>query len=364
MNSLSPSKKILFFVLSLSFSFSFMVFSPSILQAQTVGNTSLDGIDISSTPANPSPGSTVAVSIQSFSIDLDQASISWTVDGKTLTKGNGLTSINITAPASGKSTQVSVSIHTSAGANIQKVIDVESGDIEIVWETSGYSPPLYQGKVPFAYQNTITFTAMPHLVDRNGKAIDPRNLIYKWSNGSNVFGDQSGYGRQSITIQGSIIPRELDMDVVVTSTDGNSNGEAGLIINASAPSLEFYQDDPLYGVLYNTAIGSSIKLSHNELKVVAAPYGFDIPQSAANSAADNMPSALVYNWNVNNVSQSNLSSSRSIVLRVADGQQGTSAISLTLANTGNDILQGATAAFNAIFNTTGSQSANSNSVSF
>ena len=316
--------------------------------AQSIGNVSYDGVDISSSPSNPAPGDKVSVSVQSFSMDLNSAAISWSVDGKVLTKGTGMTSLEINAPAIGKSTRIIATVSTLAGAIIRKTVTIRSGDVDLVWETSGYTPTLYRGKVPFVYQNNVTFTALPHFVDKNGKAIDPRGLIYKWSDGSDVLGDQSGYGKQSITIRGSIIPRTLDISVVATSPDDQTiNGQSEVSLDAVAPSITFYQDDPLYGVLYNNAIGSTFRLSHNELKVVSAPYGFDIPTT--NNLAT--PSPLVYTWDINNVDQANLTTSRSVVLHVNAGQQGSSNISLSLANTANNILQGATASFNAIFNT-------------
>lgn len=337
MNSLVIKKAVSIFTLSVFFFFG----TSTLAHAQTVGTHSIDGIDIVSTPANPAPGNDVTVNLVSYSTDLNAASITWIIDGKSLSKGTGQTSIHLTAPQNGKSIQVIASIQTAEGAEIRKTVTVKSVDIDIIWETSGYTPPLYRGKTPFAYQNEIKFTAVPHFLDKNGAPIDPKTLIYKWSNGSDVLGDLSGYGKQSVTIRGSIIPRTLDINVQVTTTDQTIGGGAAVSINAVAPSLVFYQDDPLYGVLYNNSIADKFRLSHNEVKVTVAPFGFDVPAPA-----------LVYNWSVNNIEQPNLASNRSIVLRVAPGQQGISNIALTLANTGNGILQNATGAFTAIFNNT------------
>ena len=331
-----------YFIFSIALS-SALISVPFISHAQTaVGTTAVDGVDISYDPSNPTPGSSVSVSVDSYSIDLNKTTITWSVAGKSLARGIGLTSIDVIAPAVGSSLQVIADISTVAGGSIKKAITITSGDVDLIWETSGYTPPMYRGKVPFSYQNTIKFTAIPHFVDKSGKAINPATLIYKWANGSTVFSDQSGYGQQSVVIKGGIIPRELDIDVLVSSADPSIHGEAQAQINAVAPTITFYQDDPLYGVMYANTISDTLKLFHNEVKVLAAPYGFDI----------NDP-ALTYDWEVNNVSQSNLTTSRSIVLRVPDGQQGNSNISVGLSNSGDNILQGATSAFNALFDTTG-----------
>ncbi|MEI6057781.1 MAG: hypothetical protein WCQ60_02300 [bacterium] len=327
------------FIVSL---FSLSFFSTDTLHAQTLGTTSVNGIDIAIDPSNPAPGANVTVSVESYSTDLNTASITWFVDGKSLAKGTGLKSISVTAPVNGKSIQVVAAIDTAEGANIKKVVTVQPGDVDLIWETSGYVPPLFRGKVTTAYQNKVKITAIPHFFSANGKQIDPSKLLYKWKNGDTVLGDQSGYGKQSVIIAGSIIPRELDIDVLVTAPDQkNIAGETQVAINADKPEIIFYPDDPLYGVMYSTAIASALRFFHNEIKVVAVPYGFDINDAS-----------LSYNWNINNVSQDNLTSSKSIVLRVADGQQGSSNIELSMVNSGNKILQGATAAFTALFDTT------------
>ncbi len=323
---------LIFFCGIFSFSHSPLTF------AQTIGTNSIDGIDISSSPANPAPGSNVTVSLDSFSTNLSGASISWSVNGKTMTSGVGMESITVQAPITGKTLQVMATIVTVEGANIQKLISVTSGSVDIVWETSGYVPPLYEGKTPYAYQNTVTFIAMPQLVDGSGNPINPKNLIYQWKKNTFVLGSQSGYGKQRLTVTGSVIAEPLTIDVTVSSADGSAHAEAQIKLQPGSPSILFYQDDPLYGVLYNSAITGTLRLIHNQTKVIAAPYGFDVAAQG-----------LVYNWSINGAAQSNLSGSRSAVLGVNGGQQGSSNIDLSLQNTGNDILQGAESSFTAIF---------------
>jgi len=324
---------VLFFLVISAFS---LVYSG--VHAQTIGTTSIDGIDVASSPANPAPGSSVVVSLNSYSTDLSGATIAWTVNGKTLTKGVGMKSITVTAPTTGKKLQVMATINTLEGAQIQKLISITSGSVDIVWETSGYVPPLYLGKAPFAYQNTLTFVAMPQLVDSNGNPINPKNLIYQWKENTFVLGNQSGYGKQSLTVTGSVIAGPVTIDVTVASADGTAHAESQIEIQPQSPSIVFYQDDPLYGVLYNSAITGSLNLVHNQTKILAAPYGFDTTASG-----------LVYNWSINGVAQSSLSSSQSVVLGTNNGQQGSSDIDLNMQNTGNNILQGAESSFTATF---------------
>ena len=321
---------LLFGSLSLSVSLSI-----PLAHAQTIGTTSLDGIDIQSSPASPTPGQSITVSITSYSANLDTAAITWAVDGKKYSTGVGKTSINITAPALGKTTQVVVDIQTSTGADIEKTLSISSGIVDIVWESSGYNPPFYQGKVPFVFQNTATFTAIPQLLDRSGKLIDPANLIYQWKENTFALGSQSGYGKQSVQVTSSIVSGPIRMLVDVTSPDGFAHGEAQFTLQPVAPSIVFYQDDPLYGVLYNSAINTTLRLIHNQTKVVAAPYGFDISAPG-----------LAYTWSINGTAQSSLTG-RSAVLGANGGDKGSSNVDLSMQNSGNDILQSAEASFTA-----------------
>lgn len=332
-------KAIFISTLLLSFAVISSVFQlATIAKAQTIGTTSIDGIDISSSPANPTPGSNVTVTVVSYTTDLNGATIAWAVNGKTYAKGVGMSSVTVVAPEAGKTLQVVATINTEEGADIEKMVTINSGSVDIVWETSGYVPPLYQGKTPFVYQNKINFIAMPNLVDSSGNPIDPKDLIYQWKENTFALGSQSGYGKQSLQMTGSVVAGPITVDVTVASTDGSEHAESQITINPVSPTVVFYQDDPLYGVLYNSAIQGTLKLIHNQTKVLATPYGFDVSTPG-----------LTYNWSINGILQNNLSASRSVILGVNAGQQGSSDVDLSMQNDGNDILQGAESAFTAIF---------------
>ena len=312
----------------------------------TIGTASIDGVDISMDPVNPAPGTSVTISVVSYTTDLNGAAINWLVGGKSFAKGTGMTSVTVPAPAIGKTVTIMASINTVEGASIQKVVSIKSSTIDMIEETSGYVPPLYRGKEPFIYQNTLKIIAIPHLVDASGNPIDPKNLIYTWEQDSTVLGDQSGYDKQSLTITGDLIARPFTIDVQVSSADGSVNGENEIGVVATAPSVTFYQDDPLYGVLYNEAVGANVNLLHNQLKVLSAPYGFDTSTATAGS--------LSYSWTVNDTSHDELASSTSIILATPSGSSGTSDIGLTIQNS-NQILQTATAGFSAVYSDTSTQ---------
>jgi len=354
-------KKATFFVLTiislliLSATFVVATAHPTIAHAQaTIGTASIDGVDISATPASPAPGTSVTVSVVSYTTDLNGAAINWLVGGKSFAKGTGMTSVTVPAPAIGKTVTIMASISTVEGANIQKVVTIKSSSIDMIEETSGYVPPLYRGKEPFVYQNTLKIIAIPHLADTKGNPIDPKNLIYTWKQDSTVLGDQSGYDKQSLTITGALIARPFTIDVQVSSADGTVNGESEIGVVAAVPSVAFYQDDPLYGVLYNEAVGDSVDLLHNQLKIVSVPYGFDTGITNTVNSGAGSTGSLSFGWTVNNTPHDELASSTSIILATPSGSSGSSDVGLTIQNN-NQILQTATAGFNAIYSDTSTQ---------
>ncbi len=303
------------------------------VQAQTP--SSLDGVEIYAEPANPSPGQNIVASVESYATDLNSAAIVWIVNGKAHAQGTGLVSVSVTAPALGKSTQVVVIIKTVENREVRKSITIKSGSVDIIWESSGYTPPFYRGKALFAYENPIKIIAVPHLAEGNGVEIDPRTLVYKWKKNDKVVQDQSGYGKQILNLQEEI-PRPIDIEVEVATKNGSQKGVASIRLEPGNPSISFYEDSPLYGVMYNKAIVDKVRLENQEITIRAVPYTFNQP-------------LLTYLWSINNLERQDLSTNQSITLRTKGDTGGSSSISLEIRNP-NDILQSASNAVSVFFN--------------
>jgi hypothetical protein len=318
--------------------------------AQSASLTS-SGITLSASSDNPTPGQTVTITAASYSFDIDTATIIWDVNSKQQKKDVGATTFQVNAPAIGKQTIVDVTAVTPDGANYSKSITISSGSIDMIIETDGYVPPFFKGKTPFVFQNTIKVIAMPRLADSFGHLYDPANLIYNWKedNGT-ILSDQSGYGKQSISLKGNIVPRPYYLMVTASSRDGYAQGQSLVYINPQSPSITFYNDDQTYGPLFNKAIGSTIYIgTQKDVQALAVPFGFNL--SAGNSSSLNM------DWLVNGTERSDLASDRSVSLRAPDDTSGTSDIELDISGISN-ILQSASASFSVSFksNTTAASS--------
>ena len=342
--------KVFFATLSL-----LVIFSIPKTHAQTIP-IAVGGIELTASTDNPAPNQMITITARSYSIDINAAKITWTVNGKISQQGIGLTTLNIQTPALGKKLNIVVSAATTDGAYVTSSIVINSGYTDMVLEPSGYVPPFFKGKIPVAYQNSVKVVAYPHLMDPQGNEYDPKNLVYHWERNSQALESDSGYGKQSIIVVNDVVPRPYVMVVTATSRDGSLKTTGMVSINPQSPSLLFYLNDPLYGPMYNSALGDLVSIgSSKESTILAVPYGFNKPQSGLGS--------LSLKWLINGTEHSELSSSDSIVLRAPDNTTGSSNIDLKIQNT-KDFLQEAESAFSAVYSSSNTSNSPQSSVIF
>ena len=307
--------------------------------AQSISGA-VGSLEITSSAANPAPGQTITVTARSYSISIDSANITWTAAGKTLAHGIGVTSVTMQAPALGKRTTISVTAAAADGQIVNGSVVIGSGSVDMIIEADGYVPPSFMGKLPLTYQNPFRVTAMPHLADASGKEYAPASLVYQWKkDDGTVFQDQSGYSKQSIDLVSSIIPRPYYLTVDVSTRDGSARAEGITSISAGAPVLSFYDNDPLYGPLYNQALGNATYVgSQRELGVLAVPYGFNMPTG----------NGLSWSWLINGQGHPELDGSGSVTLRAPADAAGSSDVEVDLTNA-SSILQRASANLSVTF---------------
>lgn len=322
-----------------------------IAQAQGIPNT-VGGLDLTPSISNPAPGQSVKITARSYSVDINSATLTWAADGKTIEKGIGSTVVTVKAPALGKRLTIDVTATTPDGASFNDQLILTSGSIDMIIETDGYKPAMFLGKLPVVYQNAVRIVAVPHIADSSGVESDPKALIYQWEQNGNALEAASGYGKQSITIPGTLIPRPYVISVTALARDGSAQAAGFASVSASSPSVVFYKNDPLYGPLYNNAITGTMYLgSQREAGALAVPYGFNAPASGLGD--------LALNWSINDRGHPELSANRSVTLRAPDELAGSSNVGLTIVSAKN-ILQKASASFHAVF----SASATSSRVAF
>ncbi len=328
-------------ILFLLFSLTFSIFQFDFAHAQGVP-VSANSLELTASIDSPAPGQKVSIRARSYSIDIDSANVTWSVNDKVVQKGTGLTSYEITAPALGKETLVTVQALSSNGISVSGKLSVGSGSIDLIVENDGHTPPLFLGKLPVSYQNSLNIIAIPHLADSKGVEYDPKNLVYEWKRNSRSVEDQSGYGKQSFNLVGEIVPRDTTITVTAFTRDGQKKVSGYINISYASPSLNFYIDDPLYGPLYNKILPENIVIGkEKEVSVIMQPYGFNKPINGLGN--------LLLTWMINNYEKPELSQNQSVTLRAPENSSGASNIELTIKNK-KDILQKASSNFTIRFN--------------
>lgn len=303
-----------------------------------------NGIELSPSTSSPIPGQNVTITLKGYSTDIESANIVWYVNGVEAKRGVGMISHDITAPTLGKTIEVSANAISVSGRTYTASINIGSGSIDIIFETSGFVHPFFKGKITSVFQNQIKITAIPHLADSNGVEYDPKNLVYKWEKDGIVLGNDSGYGKQTLTIPGSTVPRPFNILVTASTRDGSKQTRTLTNVVYNDPSVRFYSNDPLYGPLFNRELSGRVFLNtQREIGVLAIPYGFDKP---INNIGD-----LKLEWKINGSTKSELSQNESIIIRSPEGSFGTSDIGLRI-NNANQILQAGENIFNVSFRAT------------
>lgn len=303
----------------------------------------IQGVELKLSTDSPSPGQNIKVSAESYTADLNSSEITWTLDKKTYIKGIGKTSIDVQAPLLGEKLTVGITAVTADGKTLSNSITINSGSVDLILETNGYVPPFFQGKAPFVYENEYRIVAIPHLANSNGSEYNPNDLVYQWTKDSRVIQDQSGYGKQVFSWKEESVPRDRLILVKVSSRDGSAQAQKLMTLRAGNPWLSFYVDDPLYGTLYNNAIGNEFSLGiSGETAVLAVPFGFSVNENGD-------VSELNYNWLLNGSKQEALAHNRSVTLRAPQNQSGSSDINLTITSVG-DFLQKISSAITINFN--------------
>ncbi len=297
------------------------------------------GLDLTPSTTSPIPGQMVTITARSYTIDINSSKVSWYVDGKLSKTGVGQTLFEIRAPALGAKISIDVTATNPDGVVLKASTIVGSGSVDVIFESDGYTPPLFKGKMPPVYQNTVTIIAIPHLANSAGIEYDPATLVYQWKKGGRAIEDQSGYGKRAITLVGEVVPRPYDISVTVWPKDNSSSATAYAEVRPYKPNIEFYIDDPLYGKLFNEAITEAVRIGpQKETTIFAVPFGFN---DANNDSTE-------WAWGINSLKRDALASKQSVVLRAPNDATGSSDIRLSITNI-NKILQGAASGVSVVF---------------
>lgn len=277
------------------------------------------GVEIN--PAYPRPNENVSMSLTLYTDDLSSAKITWYKDGQAVLSGKGKINYSFKAGPAGQETRIEIQVSLVSGSSFSKTVTLNPASVDLVWEADSYVPPFYKGKALHPRQGVLKVVATPDFV-KNGIRVPASNLVYQWSNGINAYQDQSGYGKNAVLLDGSLLGRDENIKVLVTDPVNNLAAQNFIDITPVDPEIVFYQNDPYYGDLFDSAIINSFGLKSDEVQILAAPYYFTKGDM----------SLLKYNWQLNGQDITSLLSSMTAIFRKPEGETGQSSVSLRIEN--------------------------------
>lgn len=282
-------------------------------------------LSIKTVPENPKAFEDVSISIESSAYDINGATISWSINGKQVSAGKGEKTFTFTTGALGKESRVRILITPLTGEVFTRDLYFTPSDVALLWEANTYTPPFYKGKALFSDQSTIKIVAVPELITADGRRLDADTLIYKWKRNGTALGSLSGYGQRTLQLTGSVLGLKEKISVYVTTQGGELQTEGEITIMPSKSIVAVYENSPLYGVLYNKALGDTFLMGDKETSFTAVPYYFSGGLEAQN---------LEFNWSVNGAPAGNKYSD-TITLRNEQGSSGQSPLRLQVINSAN-----------------------------
>lgn len=286
----------------------------SFVVAQGIPGVS-DPIVVRVIPTNPRSNEPVIIDIQSYNTDLNTALISWSVDGKEEANGVGLKRFRMTAGPLGSTKTVDVSVGTLGTGILSTTVIIRPADVGLLWEADTYTPPFYQGKALHSYNGTFKVIALPELYAINGTKIDPKELVYTWTKNGEVQGGSSGYGKNAfVGSQTSYLREGEEISVEVSAPRENVVASNSILVTPVVPEILFYENSPLYGIVYEKALQNNFKLTNEEVSVVAEPMFFSVGTRGSRS--------LTYDWTLNRAPLSDFKNKSEITLRRANDQAG------------------------------------------
>lgn len=265
-------------------------------------------------PENPGPNETVFTKTNSYSFDINRADISWILNGKTALKGKGEKNFSFKTGDIGSKTSLSVSIINENGISATKNFVFKIADADLIWEALTYTPSNYKGRALASSGSIIKIVAIPHFAEAASK------LIYEWNLDNKNKPNSSGAGKQTFTFKSADLFESNVVKVKVSNYDRSTVVEKRVNINIISPKIIFYEESPLFGTKYNTALSNNLKLNSGEITLRAEPYYFSNYKS------------LSFEWlmNIKKIIPDDFLNILS--LRVGEGGSGSSDIKLKVNN--------------------------------
>ncbi len=191
-------------------------------------------------------------------------------------------------------------------------------EVNLIWQGQSYTPPFYKAKSLWANQTKVTFLAISQGLG------DPTKLAYRWSRNGTVQGDLSGVGKNTYTFSDDILSQGQDVKVEVLTVDRYDEpvlASQTVQVTPTSPQILVYENNPLYGFLFNKEVGGQYTLQASEVTFDTFPLFF---------GTKNRNDSLTYAWHTNTGATE---TSNSVTYRTPEGTTGTAQVGLTINHT-------------------------------
>lgn len=191
-------------------------------------------------------------------------------------------------------------------------IAARAQEVDLLWQGETYTPPFYEGKALWSHQSRITLVAIPHGLGNSA------SLNYKWTKNGTVLGNINGVGKNTLSFVDSVISRPQTIKVEILDGDKSVLASNSVYITPQPPSLAVYENNPLYGFMFNKEI-TEYEMREKEVAFAAFPFFF--------SASSRIDPTLAYEWKSN---AGGVDTQSSVTYRSPDEGSGLSRITVKI----------------------------------
>ncbi len=237
-----------------------------------LGTGGAEPFSISLSTQYPQPGSTAALVPQTSGINLANSTLSVSVNGTRVYSGAAQATPITLAPV-GHLTTISATL-SSNGTKYTKTLSLRPGSVSLVAEPLSTAPRLYPGKPLVPYSGSVRLVAVADFRSAPTSRIDPATLVYTWSVDGATMRDASGIGRSSIVVSSPLPYRSKEVQVLIQSQGGSLSGGRSVSLSAQAPLVRIYRNDPLQGIVFDTALHGTQTILNTESTFTASAFSF------------------------------------------------------------------------------------------
>lgn len=244
------------------------------------------------TPTYPRPQEIVLVTVDSFSIDVQRAAISWFVNDTLQQQRDGGVRFQFTAPPLGESAKIDVVAQIGSTVTETAQVIIRPVSAELLWQAHAYAPPFYLGKKLPSVGSDVSVEAIPHFIEEDGRQLRTDELLYTWYVDGTLLKEVSGKGRSAVIVSQTKPVQTLSVEALIESSDKSLSHRARVIIPMRSPEVLVYENSPLLGILFHTAVEDSYQLTTQETKFIAFPFFM--------SLSNRNDSHILYSWMLDN----------------------------------------------------------------